>query len=137
MASAVTGLAGLFAIMFFFAFPTSDSLEEIASFLMFAGFFSVFALLGASFVTGAMLLIIGLPVAWVLGARIRERWSLFLAVVVAILASFLAGSFAPSYSSDQPYRWFDGWPALIFGLPAAFFYRHYVIANLMDEDDAF
>ncbi|MGB3806212.1 MAG: hypothetical protein WA936_03350 [Erythrobacter sp.] len=130
LAGAASGLSLLLAFLVFSAFPFSTDPGEVAGFLAFAGFAIVFMLLGASLITGAMLLVVGLPIAWALGDRIRERWSIAIVCLSAIVASFLPASLTTSFDSDANDPLLAAWPALIFALPAAFFYRYFIIQEM-------
>lgn len=107
------------------------SLEGLISALMFTGTMIALGSFGGAFVVGWYLVVFGLPVALLLGERIRTPAGLLVSVATAVAAALMA------------IRWMWGFSALlneqqetliifVFVLPAAWFYRRQVIA-MLDE----
>jgi len=130
MASLI-GLSILTAIMFF-SEPLGDDPTDIFSALVAMSFALPFAAIGATFVTAAMLGVIGLPIALVLGTRIVRPWALGLALIVAAIACEIPSQLFDFGPPGEP--WKPGWPYLIFALPAAYFYRRCVIDGLESRE---
>ena len=105
--------------------------------LFYLSLMLVVSLVAATFVTAFYLTIFGLPVAWMLGKRIRHRgaWLLILPAILAS-AAFASHWLLGDYSNQMDdWRTFDPIPFVIvlgFALPAGFFYRQNVI-SMLDE----
>lgn len=94
-----------------------------------AGWFLAFALVASTFVVAWYLVVFGLPVALVLGDRIRHPLALAVSLIDALAASLIAtagtwlglsesGNLSPGFLAA----------VLCFALPAGYLYRRNVIA---------
>jgi hypothetical protein len=109
------------------------SLEGLLGALVFTGMFIAIGSIGGTFVVAFYLVIFGLPVALLLGERIRTPAGLLAAMTTGLVAAYAANRWMwgmPSVSG-QPSAW-EGAIVLCFVLPAAWFYRKQVIA-MLDE----
>lgn len=102
---------------------------------MMAGVFLVFALIASTFVVAWYLAVFGLPVAWVLGDRIRHPLALAVSLIDALAASFIAtaGSWLGLSESGELSLGFLA-AVLCLALPAGYLYRRNVIA-MRDFDE--
>ena len=98
------------------------------------------ALILATFVCCFYIVIFGLPVAWILGDRIRHKLSWLVIAPITLLSTLQAYSWFWGANMDTQTN--DAWVpdlgvlsiAMGFALPAAHFYRHFLIA-FRDEDE--
>jgi hypothetical protein len=140
-ASIMAGLIGTIALMVIYVTAASlggafsaTSLEDLLSFLVVGGAAIAVGSIGGTFIVAFYLVIFGLPVALLLGERIRTPTGLLIAMTTGLAAAYVAGRWMwgmPGISGEQTV----GEEALAlscFVLPAAWFYRRQVIA-MLDE----
>lgn len=115
---------------------SGSSPGDILSFVVVGGVALAMGAIGGTFVVGFYLILMGLPVALLLGEHIRGPIGLIAALgsgVVAVLAISHWLWRGPSISGAT-----DFWEGLVtlscFAIPAAWFYRRQVIA-MLDEHD--
>lgn len=110
------------------------SLEELLSVLVFTGMFIAMGSIGGTFVVAFYLVIFGLPVALLLGERIRTPAGLLSAMATGLAAALVAiyWMWGITADSDDTIWQDDALFVLCFVLPAAWFYRRQVIA-MLDE----
>ncbi|WP_086608556.1 hypothetical protein [Erythrobacter donghaensis] len=140
-ASIISGLLGTaFVTMFFMAAAAfsgefqSASLETLISILVFTGAMIAMGSIGGTFVVAFYLVIFGLPVALLLGERIRSLAGLIVSVATAVAAGMIAIRWMWGFTlaSDEPLWQQEALIVFVFVLPAAWFYRRQVIA-MRDE----
>lgn len=138
VAAAVIGTVSLMVIyltaaMFAGAFG-SFSIEDLLSVLVVSGAAIALGSIGGTFVIAFYLVLFGLPVALLLGERIRTRAGLGIAIATGVVAAFAVSRWIwglPSISGETP-AWEEALALSCFVLPAAWFYRRQVIA-MLDE----
>lgn len=110
--------------------PTAAQPAEILLMIIAAGFVIAGAVMGATFVIAFYLVLFGLPVAWLLGARIAHPLALGLALVDALISAGLAvgGSDILSSGEDGTFPWVAYLMVSAFALPAGYLYRRQIIA---------
>jgi hypothetical protein len=140
-ASIISGLIGTVGVTIFYVaallldgFLSPVSLESLINALMLTGMMIAIGSFGGAFVVAWYLVIFGLPVALLLGERIRTPGGMFVAMATALAAALIAMRWMWGVTAASPEAiWQDD--ALIvfaFVLPAAWFYRRQVIA-MLDE----
>ena len=140
-ASIISGVIGTVCVMIAYtgaamiggAFA-SFTLEAMLSFLVVGGAAIALGAIGGTFVVAFYLVIFGLPVALLLGERIRTRAGLLVSVATAVAAGIIAIRWMWGFSlpSDEPLWQEESLIVFVFVLPAAWFYRRQVIA-MLDE----
>jgi hypothetical protein len=110
------------------------SLEGLISALMFTGTMIAFGSFAGAFVVAWYLVVFGLPVALLLGERIRTPGGLLVAMVTAAAAALIAIRWMWGFTlpSDEPLWQEEALIIFAFVLPAAWSYRRQVIA-MLDE----
>jgi hypothetical protein len=113
---------------------SDTSLEDLLSFLVVGGAAIAVGSIGGTFMVAFYLVIFGLPVALMLGERIRTPAGLLIAMTTGLAAAYVAGRWMwgmPGMSGKPPV-WEEALALSCFVLPAAWFYRRQVIA-MLDE----
>jgi len=113
---------------------TSFSLEDVLSFLVVGGAAIAVGSIGGTFVVAFYLVLFGLPVALLLGERIRTPTGLAIAMATGLSAAVVVSRWMwrmPS-ASGEPAVWEEAMAIACFVVPAAWFYRRQVIA-MLDE----
>lgn len=140
-ASIISGLIGTaFVTAIFMAAAAlsgdfgSASLETVIGILVFTGTLIAMGSIGGTFVIAFYLAIFGLPVALMLGERIRTPGGLLVSVATAVAAGLMAIRWMWGFTlpSDEPVWQHESLIVFAFVLPAAWFYRRQVIA-MLDE----
>ena len=110
------------------------SLESLLAALMFTGTMIAIGTIGGTFVVAFYLVIFGLPMALLLGQRIRTPAGLIVAIATAVAAALVAIRWMWGFTalSDEPLWQEEALIVFAFVLPAAWFYRRQVIA-MLDE----
>lgn len=110
------------------------SLEELLGALLFTGMFIAIGSIGGTFIVAFYLVIFGLPVALLLGERLRTRAGLAAAMATGAAAALVAIRWMWGFtaSSDDAIWQDDALIVLCFVLPAAWLYRRQVLA-MLDE----
>ena len=106
---------------------------DALGFLLGGGIALLLATAAATFITGWYLLFFGLPIAFLLGERIRHGGALAISMLVALAAAFFAVDWIWGWSrplEDSP--WGPLFTVLCFALPAGFLYRRSIIM-MLDE----
>ena len=112
----------------------SFSLEDILSFLVVGGAAIAVGSIGGTFVVAFYLVLFGLPVALLLGERIRTPAGLAIAMATGLSAAVVVSRWMwgmPS-ASGKPAVWEEAMVISCFVVPAAWLYRRQVIA-MLDE----
>lgn len=112
--------------------PTS--VGDVLSFLVVGGAAIAIGAIGGTFIVAFYLVIFGLPVAILLGERIRTPAGLLIAMATGAAAAWAASRWmwgVPGISV-APSSWEEALVLACFVLPAAWFYRRQVIA-MLDE----
>lgn len=134
MIAAAFGVAclGAYAIVFE-GLMTAEGAAALLGALVMAGTFLVVGWVAAIFVVAFYLVVFGMPVALLLGDRIRHPLALAIALVDAVVSAMLVvgGSALNLFEGDGFHLPTFG-IVLCFALPAGYFYRRSVIA-LRDE----
>jgi hypothetical protein len=113
---------------------SAPSLEDLLSFLVVGGAAIAVGSIGGTFVVAFYLVIFGLPVALLLGERIRTPAGLLIAMTTGLVAAYIVGRWMwgmPGLSGEPAVRE-EALTMVCFVLPAAWFYRRQVIA-MLDE----
>lgn len=140
-ASILSGLIGTVCVTVFFVaallldgFLSPVSLESLINALMLTGMMIAIGSFGGAFVVGWYLVIFGLPVALLLGERIRTAGGLFVAMATAAAAALIAMRWMWGVTAASPEAMWQDDAVIVFAfvLPAAWFYRRQVIA-MLDE----
>lgn len=140
-ASIISGLIGtacLTALFMAGALLRGDffppSLEGLISALAFTGVMIAFGTFAGAFVVAWYLVVFGLPVALLLGERIRTPGGLIAAMATAAVAALAAIRLMWGFTAllDEPFWQEEALMIFAFVLPAAWFYRRQVIA-MLDE----
>lgn len=141
-ASIISGVAGMTALMAIYlvaaAFAgeiANPSIEELLSVLVVGGGAIALGSIAGIFFVAFHLLVFGLPVALLLGDRIRTRAGLLIAISTGIAAALVVGRWLwsiPTASSGEADLWGQLLVLGCFAVPAAWFYRQNVIA-MLDE----
>jgi hypothetical protein len=140
-ASIISGLIGTVCVTVFYVaallidgFLSPVSLESLINALMLTGMMIAIGSFAGAFVVAWYLVIFGLPVALVLGERIRTPAGLFVAIATAAAAAMIAISWMWGVTAASPEAIWQGDAMIVFAfvLPAAWFYRRQVIA-MLDE----
>ena len=140
-ASIAAGVIGTASLMVFYVIAASfggafsaASLEDALSFLVVGGAAIVIGSIGGTFVVAFYLVIFGLPVALLLGERIRTPAGLLTALTSGLAAAYVAQRWMLGLPgvSGAPSHWEEAFALSCFVLPAAWFYRRQVIA-MLDE----
>jgi hypothetical protein len=113
---------------------SSASLEDALSFLVVGGAAIAVGSIGGTFMVAFYLLVFGLPVALLLGERIRTPAGLLTALTSGLVAAYVAQRWMLGLPgvSGEPSHWEEALALSCFALPAAWFYRRQVIA-MLDE----
>lgn len=113
---------------------SATSLEDLLSFLVVGGAAIAVGSIGGTFIVAFYLVIFGLPVALLLGERIRTPAGLLAAMVTALAAAYIAGRwmFGMPGVSGEPALLEQALTLCCFVLPAGWLYRRQVIA-MLDE----
>ncbi|KPQ31762.1 MAG: hypothetical protein HLUCCX21_03095 [Porphyrobacter sp. HL-46] len=140
-ASIIAGVIGTAALMVVYMSAaalagalSATSLEDLLSFLVVGGAAIAVGSIGGTFVVAFYLVIFGLPVALMLGERVRTPAGLLIAMATGLAAAYVVSRWMwgmPSVSGE-PSPWEEALVLLCFVLPAAWFYRRQVIA-MLDE----
>ncbi|MBI1402345.1 MAG: hypothetical protein GC147_03925 [Porphyrobacter sp.] len=140
-ASIISGLIGTACVTVIFMAAAalsgefgSASLETLIGMLVFTGTLIAMGSIGGTFVVAFYLAIFGLPVALLLGERIRTPAGLLVSAATAVAAGMLAirWMWGFTFPSDEPLWQHESLIVFAFVLPAAWFYRRQVIA-MRDE----
>lgn len=140
-ASIIAGVIGTVSLMLIYATTailggafTSPSLEDLLSFLVVGGAAIAVGTIGGTFVVAFYLVLFGLPVALVLGERIRSPGGLVVAITTWLAAALLVSRwmFGIPTGSGESSQWEEALVLSCFVVPAAWFYRRQVIA-MLDE----
>jgi len=143
-ASIIAGAIGTACLMLFYLLAAmaageffSLSLEGMLSFLVVGGFAVAVGSIAGAFVTAFYLVIFGLPVALLLGERIRTPKGLAISMATGAGAAAVVSRFMWSvpWVSSEPLLWEHALVLGSFVLPAAWFYRRQVIAMLDELPD--
>jgi hypothetical protein len=140
-ASIISGLIGTVGVTIFYVaallldgFLSPVSLESLINALMLTGMMIAIGSFGGAFVVAWYLVIFGLPVALLLGERIRTPGGMFVAMATALAAALIAMRWMWGVTAASPEALWQDDALIVFAfvLPAAWFYRRQVIA-LLDE----
>lgn len=125
---AMTGMA-----LFTGGFDTF-SLDGLLAALVFTGALIAVGSIGGTFVVAFYLVIFGLPVALLLGERIRTPTGLLAAMATGAASAYAAMRWlwSMTWASGEPVWNGEALVVLCFVLPAAWFYRRQVI-TMLDE----
>jgi hypothetical protein len=115
-------------------FLSPVSLESLINALMLTGMMIAIGSFAGTFAVAWYLVIFGLPVALLLGERIRTPTGMVVAIATAAAAALIAISWMWGFTAASPEAiwWDDALIVVPFVLPAAWFYRRQVIA-MLDE----
>jgi hypothetical protein len=140
-ASIIAGVIGTACLMIIYVMAATlagalspTSLEDLLSFLVVGGAAIAVGSIGGTFMVAFYLVIFGLPVALMLGERIRTPAGLLMAMATGLAAAYVVSRWMwgmPSVSG-QPSTWEEALVLSCFVMPAAWFYRQQVIA-MLDE----
>lgn len=102
---------------------SSASLEDALSFLVVGGAAIAVGSIGGTFMVAFYLLVFGLPVALLLGERIRTPAGLLTALTSGLVAAYVAQRWMLGLPgvSDEPSHWEEALALSCFALPAAWF----------------
>ena len=133
-ASLASAAIGVFVVGSYLIFATGGdaaaSPADMLAMIIFGGFGLAMAVIGATFIIGFYLCLFGLPVALLLGDRIRHQWALVLALGDALLGTAIAtGGSRLGLMGGGDFAWQAYAVVLAFALPAGYLYRGFVIAN--------
>jgi hypothetical protein len=140
-ASIIAGLIGTVCVTVFFVaallldgFLSPVSLESLINALMLTGMMIAIGSFGGAFVVAWYLVIFGLPVALLLGDRIRTPAGMVVAMAMAAAAALIAMRWMWGVTAASPEAMWQDDAVIVFAfvLPAAWFYRRQVIA-MLDE----
>jgi hypothetical protein len=140
-ASILSGLIGTVCVTVFYVaallvdgFLSPVSIESLINALMLTGMMIAIGSFGGAFVVAWYLVIFGLPVALLLGERIRTPAGLLVSVATAAAAALTAIHWMWGVTAASPEALWQGDALIVFVfvLPAAWFYRRQVIA-MLDE----
>jgi hypothetical protein len=140
MLSAMTGMALLIVAMGLFEIVATNlpinSIGDAIILLAAGGMIFAFGSIGGTIVIAFYLTIFGLPVALILGERVRQPIGMAAASLSALVAGVAGGSWL--WETSNLYGGQGSAPLALpfsfiaFGVPAAFLYRRQII-NLRDE----
>lgn len=110
------------------------SLEDLLSFLVVGGAAIAIGSIGGTFVVAFYLVLFGLPVALLLGERIRSPAGFVIAIAAGLAAAFVVSRWmwAMPSISGEPEAWEEALVLSCFVFPSAWLYRRQVIA-MLDE----
>lgn len=140
-ASILSGLIGTVCVTGFFmaaAVGSGDffplSLENLLGALVFTGTMIAFGSFGGAFVVAWYLVIFGLPVALLLGERLRTPAGLLVSMATGAAAALIAIRWMWGVTAASPEAIWEDDAMIVFAfvLPAAWLYRRQVIA-MLDE----
>lgn len=140
-ASIAAGVVGTGSLMLVYVIAagiggafSATSLEGLLSFLVVGGAAIALGSIGGTFMVAFYLVIFGLPVALLLGERIRTPAGLLVAMTTGLAAAYVAARWMWGLPgvSGEPLQWEEALALSCFVLPAAWFYRRQVIA-MLDE----
>jgi hypothetical protein len=140
-ASIIAGLIGtvcltvtMTGMAFFTGGFATFSLDGLLAALVFTGALIAVGSIGGTFTVAFYLVIFGLPVALLLGERIRTPAGLLAAMATAAAATYAAMRWlwGMTWASGEPVWNGEALVVLCFVLPAAWFYRRQVI-TMLDE----
>ncbi len=138
IAAGLIGTACLTVIVIGAAVYTGEftplSLEALLGVLVFTGTMIAIGTIGGTFVVAFYLVLFGLPIALLLGERIRSATGLLAAMAAGAAAAFVAVRWlwgVTAASEDAAWN-YDALIVICFVLPAAWLYRRQVIA-MLDE----
>lgn len=141
-ASIIAGVIGTICLILIYSYAAifagafvSFSLEDLLSILVVGGAAIAIGSIGGTFVVAFYLVIFGLPVALLLGERIRTSAGLLVAMAIGLAAAFVVSRWMwgmPTNLSVGSPGWEEALALFCFVLPAAWFYRRQVIA-MLDE----
>ncbi|QDH33012.1 hypothetical protein [Porphyrobacter sp. YT40] len=143
-ASIMAGLIGtvcvtvpFVAMLLVDGFLSPLSLESLINALMLSGMMIAIGSFAGTFVVGWFLAIFGLPVALLMGERIRTSAGLLISVTTAAAAALIALRWMWGTTAASPKAIWEDDALIVFAfvLPAAWFYRRQVIAMLDELPD--